>query len=106
MLTESVIGISEVCSLCGVDTTALAASLILFPGGLACHGRSKEPGGEIKMRLLKSRPNGQFCTTAGRAAGSRVVSRVWIYALAAMGAMCMGKAQLCGIVVCSGAMMW
>ena len=100
MLTESVIGISEVCSLCGVDTTALAASLILFPGGLACHGRSKEPGGEIKMRLLKSRPQWPILHY------SRVVSRVWIYALAAMGAMCMGKAQLCGIVVCSGAMMW
>jgi len=30
------IGISEVRSLCGVDITGLAASLLTFPGGLAC----------------------------------------------------------------------
>ena len=40
------------CSLCGVDTTGLAASLPTLPVGLACHGRSSEHVGENEMSLL------------------------------------------------------
>ena len=43
---------SPPCSLCGVDTTGLAASLPTLPVGLACHGRRSEHVGENKIRLL------------------------------------------------------
>jgi len=39
-LSDSSFGISELCSLCGVDTTGLAALLPTLPVELACHGRS------------------------------------------------------------------
>jgi len=46
------IGISEVRSLCGVDITGWAASLLTFLGGLACHGRSNQLVGGSVMSLL------------------------------------------------------
>ena len=44
--------ISELHSLCRVDTTGLAASLPTLPVGLACHGRSSEHVGKNEMSLL------------------------------------------------------
>ena len=41
-LTNSGIGISEVCSLSGLDMPGLAASTLTFPGGLACHSRNNQ----------------------------------------------------------------
>jgi len=51
-LTDSGSGISEVRSLCRVNTTGLAGSLPTLPVGLACHRRSREHVGEIEMSLL------------------------------------------------------
>jgi len=51
-LTNSGIGISEVCSLPDLDITGLAASPLTFPGGLACHGRSNQlVGGNVMSQL-------------------------------------------------------
>jgi len=50
-LTDSGFGISEVRSLCRVDTTGLAASLPTLPVGLACHRRSSEHVGEIEIMM-------------------------------------------------------
>jgi len=51
-LTDRGFSISELRSLCGVDTTGLAASLPILSVGLACYGRSSEHLGENEMRLL------------------------------------------------------
>jgi len=51
-LTDSSFGISEVHSLCGVDTTGLAVLLPKLPVGLACHGSSSEHVGKTEISLL------------------------------------------------------
>jgi len=51
--------ISKLRSLCGVDTTGLAASLPILPVGLACHGRSSEHMGG--MSLLSSSSHVESC---------------------------------------------
>jgi len=51
-LTNSGFGISELHSLCKVNTTGLAAPLPTLPARLACHGRSSEHVGENEMSLL------------------------------------------------------
>jgi len=44
-------------SLCGVDMTGWAASLLPFPGGLACHGRSNQlVGGNVMSLLTRGEP--------------------------------------------------
>jgi len=52
--TDSAFGIweREVRNLPDLDTIGLAASLLTFPAGLACHGSSSRHMGEIEMRLL------------------------------------------------------
>jgi len=51
-LTRSGFRISKVHSLCGFDTTRLAASFTTLLVRLACHGRSSEHVGEDAMSLL------------------------------------------------------
>jgi len=51
-LTDFGIRISEVRSLCGVDITGWAVSLLTFLGGLACHERSNQLVGQNVISLL------------------------------------------------------
>jgi len=53
-LTDSGFRISEMCSLCGVDTTELTASPLIFPVGLACHGTSSDYVGASSCKALGS----------------------------------------------------
>jgi len=60
-LTDSGFGISELHSLCGVDTTGLAASLPILPVGLACHGRSSEHVGQNEFSVLSGSSQVESC---------------------------------------------
>jgi len=60
--TNSGIGISEVRSLPGLDTTGLATSPLTFPGGLACHGRSNQLVGGNVMSLLTGGEQATYCS--------------------------------------------
>ena len=54
------------CSLPGIITTGLAASLLTFPAGLACQGKSIEHMGENKMSLLAGQPMADFVSGGGQ----------------------------------------
>jgi len=61
-LTNSGIGISEVCSLSGLDMPGLAASTLTFPGGLACHSRNNQLVGGHAMCLLTGGEQAKCCS--------------------------------------------
>jgi len=61
-LTNSGIGIPEVHSLPGLDITGLTASPLTFPGGLACHGRSKQLVRGNVMSLLTGGEQAKCCS--------------------------------------------
>jgi len=53
---------SEVRSLPSLDITGLAASPLIFPGGLACHGRSNQLVGGNVMSLLTGGEQAKYCS--------------------------------------------
>ena len=60
--TDFGIGISEVRSLCGVDITGWAASLVTFPGGLACHWRINHLVGGNVMSMFTGGEQTKYCS--------------------------------------------